>query len=222
MFSNFPFQRICESCLRHTQSSCTDHGKCVCVLLPLNIRVICVDQSSRPSDLKTWGVYTSHIHWVPCGTGTPKDRDEIKRREVWSCEGWVCDEEALGASWILKAIRSAAACWFPRGVVFVYETHRWGHRGRSRSPVPVDLVTTNETTPDRGFWGGPTNETTPDRGFWGGPTNETTPDRVFFGGVAWPDRTGQPYRLWRPVSHFKKNWEIPIFFPILAYPSGPH
>jgi hypothetical protein len=43
-------------------------------------------------------------------------------------------------------------------------------------------VTTNETTPDRGFWGGPTNETTPDRGFWGGPTNETTPQWGFFGG----------------------------------------
>jgi hypothetical protein len=55
-------------------------------------------------------------------------------------------------------------------------------RVRSRSPVPVDLVTTNETTPDRGFWGGPTNETTPDRGFGGGPTNETTPQWGFFGG----------------------------------------
>jgi hypothetical protein len=23
--------------------------------------------------------YTSHIHWVVWGTGTPKDRDEVKR-----------------------------------------------------------------------------------------------------------------------------------------------
>jgi hypothetical protein len=23
-----------------------------------------------------------HIHWVDRGTGTPKDRDEVKRREV--------------------------------------------------------------------------------------------------------------------------------------------
>ena len=53
---------------------------------------------------------------------------------------------------------------------------------RSRSPVPVDLWATNETTTDRGFWGGPTNETTPDRGFWGGPTNETTPQWGFLGG----------------------------------------
>ncbi len=70
--------------------------------------------------LKTWGVYTSHIHWSPCGTGTPKDRDEVNRREVWECEGWVCDEEAIGVSSIFKAIRSAAACWPP--VVFVYQS----------------------------------------------------------------------------------------------------
>ena len=26
-------------------------------------------------------VYSSHTHWVTWGTGTPKDRDEIKRGE---------------------------------------------------------------------------------------------------------------------------------------------
>ena len=71
-------------------------------------------------------------------------------------------------------------------------------------------MSTNETTPDRGFWRGPTNETTPDRGFWGGPTNETTPDRVFFGGGG--DRTGAD-RLWRPVFNLKKILRIiPFFF----------
>ena len=28
------------------------------------------------------GIYTSHIHWVARGTGTPKNRDEVNRREV--------------------------------------------------------------------------------------------------------------------------------------------
>ena len=28
------------------------------------------------------GIYTSHIHWVARGTGTPKDRDEVNRRKV--------------------------------------------------------------------------------------------------------------------------------------------
>ena len=31
------------------------------------------------------GIYTSHIHWVDRGTGTPKDRDEVNRREVCEC-----------------------------------------------------------------------------------------------------------------------------------------
>jgi hypothetical protein len=28
-----------------------------------------------------------HIHWVPRGTGTPKDRDEVSKREVFECDG---------------------------------------------------------------------------------------------------------------------------------------
>jgi hypothetical protein len=27
------------------------------------------------------GIYTSHIHWVVWGTGTPIDRDKVNRRE---------------------------------------------------------------------------------------------------------------------------------------------
>jgi hypothetical protein len=41
---------------------------------------------------KTWSehlIYTSHIHWVVWGTGTPKDRDEVNRKEFWVCDGWV-------------------------------------------------------------------------------------------------------------------------------------
>jgi hypothetical protein len=57
----------------------------------------------------TWGIYTPHIHWVARGTGTPKDRDEFNRREVWEWDGWVCDLEAIGATSIFSVIRSAAA-----------------------------------------------------------------------------------------------------------------
>ena len=27
------------------------------------------------------------LHWVTRGTGTPKDRDEVNRREVCECDG---------------------------------------------------------------------------------------------------------------------------------------
>ena len=27
------------------------------------------------------------VHWVVWGTGTPKDRDEVNRREVVECDG---------------------------------------------------------------------------------------------------------------------------------------
>jgi len=31
--------------------------------------------------------HESRIHWVARGTGTPKDRDEVNRREVCECDG---------------------------------------------------------------------------------------------------------------------------------------
>jgi hypothetical protein len=30
----------------------------------------------------------SRTHWVPRGTGIPKDRDEVNRREVCECDGY--------------------------------------------------------------------------------------------------------------------------------------
>jgi hypothetical protein len=32
-------------------------------------------------------IYTSHIHWVDRGTETPKDKDEVNRRDVCECDG---------------------------------------------------------------------------------------------------------------------------------------
>ncbi len=34
-------------------------------------------------------IYTTHIHWVTRGTGTPKDKDEVNKRDVCECDGWV-------------------------------------------------------------------------------------------------------------------------------------
>ncbi len=48
---------------------------------------------------------TSRIHWVVRGTGTPKDRDEVNRRDVCDCDGRVCVLEVIGVSSILSVIR---------------------------------------------------------------------------------------------------------------------
>ncbi len=42
-----------------------------------------------------WGIYTSRIHWVTRGTGSPQDKDEVNRREVSECDGWVCDLDVM-------------------------------------------------------------------------------------------------------------------------------
>jgi hypothetical protein len=39
-------------------------------------------------NLKLRDLHVSH-HWVVWGTGTPKDRDEVNKREVYECDGWV-------------------------------------------------------------------------------------------------------------------------------------
>ncbi len=35
-----------------------------------------------------------------------KERDEEKRREVWECEGWVCEVESIGVSIMLRLVHS--------------------------------------------------------------------------------------------------------------------
>jgi hypothetical protein len=42
------------------------------------------------------------------GTGRPKDKDEVNKREVCECEGWVWDLDAIGAPSRLRTIRKAA------------------------------------------------------------------------------------------------------------------
>ncbi len=50
-----------------------------------------------------------HIHCVTWGTGTPKDKDEVKRREDCECDGWVCVCETIGTLSIFRVIRKAAS-----------------------------------------------------------------------------------------------------------------
>ena len=38
------------------------------------------------------------------GTGTPKDKDVVNKREVCECDGSVCDLEDIGAPSIFKVI----------------------------------------------------------------------------------------------------------------------
>jgi hypothetical protein len=37
--------------------------------------------------LKTKDEESPRIHWVDRGTGIPKDRDEVNRRDVFECDG---------------------------------------------------------------------------------------------------------------------------------------
>jgi hypothetical protein len=55
-----------------------------------------------------WWIYMSHIHWVDRGTGIPKDRDEVHRREVCECDGWVCDLDVMGVPSKLSVTRKVS------------------------------------------------------------------------------------------------------------------
>ncbi len=51
----------------------------------------------------------THIHWVSRVTGTPKDRDDVNRRDVCECDGLVCVVEVIGSPSIFKLIRKVSA-----------------------------------------------------------------------------------------------------------------
>ena len=54
--------------------------------------------------ISNWGIYESHIHWVDRGTGTPIDKDEVNRRDLWVCDGWVCNLETVGVASMFRLI----------------------------------------------------------------------------------------------------------------------
>ncbi len=65
-----------------------------------------VNESRYDERLKLKLIYTTRIHWVTRGTGTPKDKDELNKREVYECDGWVCDRDTIGVPSIFKVIRN--------------------------------------------------------------------------------------------------------------------
>ena len=73
---------------RHTGETCN---------LPVICRLqICSRYDERlktKSEESTRLVYTGFLG----GTGTPKDKDEVNRRDVCECDGWVCVFEVIGA-----------------------------------------------------------------------------------------------------------------------------
>ncbi len=62
----------------------------------------------KDSKSKMRVIYMTHIHWVVRGTGTPKDKDEVNKREVSECDECVCDLETIGVPSIFNVIHSAA------------------------------------------------------------------------------------------------------------------
>ncbi len=73
-----------------------------------------VCQCDERPKTKIWGIYTSRIHWVVKGTGTPKDGDEVIRRDVFECmcELW---------SWHLLWIRKTRA----KDKTYIWVSVRW-------------------------------------------------------------------------------------------------
>ncbi len=35
----------------------------------------------------SWGIYMTHIHWVPRQNKRPRDKDEVNKREIHECDG---------------------------------------------------------------------------------------------------------------------------------------
>ena len=66
----------------------------------------------------------SRIHWVDRGTGIPKDRDEVNRREVSECDGRVCDLDMMVVPSKLSVIRKTTVLARARSTLFLI----WGEK----------------------------------------------------------------------------------------------
>ncbi len=60
---------------------------------------------------KIWGIYTTRIHWVDRGTGTPKDKDDVNSRDVHECDGWLCVLEMMDTPSKLRVINKESLLW---------------------------------------------------------------------------------------------------------------
>ncbi len=79
----------------------------------------------------------TRIHWVARGTGIPKDRDVVNRREVSECDGWVCDVDMMCAPSELSVIRKAASLSRANPTLRAIQLYFWavtGQRRRDSSP----------------------------------------------------------------------------------------
>jgi hypothetical protein len=70
----------------------------------------------------------TRIHWVARGTGIPKDRDEVNRREVCECDGWVGDLDMMEAPSKLSVIRKASALARARPTLLLNWTEKAARR----------------------------------------------------------------------------------------------
>ncbi len=114
-------------------------------------------------------IYSTLTHWVGRGTGTPEDKDEVNKREVCECEGWVWDlDEIVTLTSRLRLIRktsalararptfplsfcektarrkwnwtrSVCASWTPE-VVKKRSVSRWVCKNKSRTNSPCNLT----------------------------------------------------------------------------------
>jgi hypothetical protein len=65
--------------------------------------------------------------WESVWYGTPKDKDEVNRREVCECEGWVWDFDTIGVPSRLRLIRKSAVLTriFPTLDLSIEEKASW-------------------------------------------------------------------------------------------------
>ncbi len=72
----------------------------------LKIRPICECRCDERLNTKVEeSTRLTHTGLVVRGTGTPKHKDEVNRREVCECNGWVCVLEVIGAPSRLRLTR---------------------------------------------------------------------------------------------------------------------
>jgi hypothetical protein len=82
--------------------------------------------------------FESRNRELKMGTGTPKDKDEVNRRDVWECDGWVCVFEVIDSSSRFELVRKSSTlvrvlttfcfqvCWEHRAVWWKTKNLRWG------------------------------------------------------------------------------------------------
>jgi hypothetical protein len=71
---------------------------------------------------------TSQSHTHPSHSQTSRHRDEVNRREVCECDGWVCDLDMMGAPSKLSVIRKPAVSARARSTLFLSWSEKTARR----------------------------------------------------------------------------------------------